>query len=85
MLGERDRRVLEDIEQRLAVEDPEFARRMSGGVHLPMIPVLCVTVFLALPFVALLLGPAVALIVLNATALLVITMVAIRRIRRRTC
>ncbi|HWS39277.1 MAG TPA: DUF3040 domain-containing protein [Actinoplanes sp.] len=85
MLEERDRRVLEDIEQRLAVGDPEFARRMSGDVRLPVIPVLCMTVFLTLPFVALFLGPAAVLITLNVTALLIITLVAIRRIRRRAC
>ncbi|SDS35251.1 DUF3040 domain-containing protein [Actinoplanes derwentensis] len=83
MLEERDRRALADIEQRLAVEDPDFVRRMDGAVRLPLIPVLCMTVFLTLPFVALFLGPAAALITVDLTALLVILLLAVRRARRR--
>ncbi len=84
MLDEQDRRALEDIEQRLATEDPEFARRMNGSIRLPLIPVLCVTVFLTLPFVALFLGPAAALITVDVTALLVLLSLAVRRSRRRS-
>ncbi len=82
MLDERDRRVLEDIEQRLTEDDPDFVRRMSGSLRLPIIPVLCMTVFLTLPFVALFLGPTAALITVDATALLVLLILAIRRARR---
>lgn len=82
MLEERDRRALEDIEQRLTEEDPEFARRMNGTLRLPIIPVLCMTVFLTLPFVALFLGPAAALVIVDVTALSVILLLAVRRARR---
>ncbi|GAA1646403.1 DUF3040 domain-containing protein [Actinoplanes couchii] len=83
MLEERDRRALEELEQRLAAEDPEFARRMSGAVRLPVIPVLGMTIFLTCPFVALFLGSAAGLLTVAGTATMTVTLLLVRRARRR--
>ena len=85
MLDERDRRALEDIEQRLCSDDPAFARRMSAttiGCRFPVVPALCVMLFLALPFVALFLGPKVAMIVVDVTAVTIVVLIACRSLGR---
>ncbi|MFC7534855.1 DUF3040 domain-containing protein [Actinoplanes sp. GCM10030250] len=84
MLDEKDRRALADIEQRLRADDPAFARRMNATTvrgSFPAIAVLCATVFLALPFVALFLGPKAALILIDLAAVAVVVILACRNIR----
>ncbi|MEV6301910.1 DUF3040 domain-containing protein [Actinoplanes sp. NPDC051861] len=86
MLDERDRRALEDIEQRLCSDDPEFARRMSATTipcRFPVVPALCVMLFLALPFVALFLGPRVALVLADIIAVTVVVLLAYRSLGTR--
>ncbi|MFC3990793.1 DUF3040 domain-containing protein [Actinoplanes siamensis] len=81
MLEEKDRRALEDIEQRLCASDPAFARRMgSPSVPFPTVSVLCVLSFMSLPFVGLFLGPRAVLVAINATAV-VVMMVLVWRAR----
>ncbi len=81
MLEEKDRRVLADIEQRLCVADPDFARRMRAPDRpFPVVPVLCVTGFLALPFIGLFLGPRAVLAAINVIAA-VVMIVLLYRVR----
>ena len=82
MLNEREARALDDIEQRLRTSDPAFARRMTARPF-PAVSVLCVAVFLALPFVALLRGPRAALVTADVAAI-VVTVILIRRQMRKT-
>ena len=85
MLEEKDRRVLADIERRLCATDPAFARRMrsgAAGCSFPTVSVVCVLVFLALPFVGLFLGPRAALIAIDVTTIVVMTIMAVRFSRR---
>ncbi|GLY02119.1 MULTISPECIES: DUF3040 domain-containing protein [Actinoplanes] len=84
MLDESEARALEDIERRLC-SDPRFVRRMRGPGPLrpfPTVSVLCLTAFLALPFVALFGGPQAALIHADVAAVLVVTVLAWRHRRR---
>jgi hypothetical protein len=72
MLGERDRRVLADIEERLRTGDPAFARRMRPApAPFPALSLVCVAAFLALPFLGLFLGPRAVLPAITVTAVLV--------------
>ncbi|WP_160165911.1 DUF3040 domain-containing protein [Actinoplanes sp. OR16] len=83
MLEEKDRRALEDIEQRLAAGDPAFVRRMSEPPRrpFPTLSVLCVAVFLVMPFVGLFLGPTAALIVADLAAVTVVVVLVLRHRR----
>jgi hypothetical protein len=86
MLEEKDRRALEEIEQRLSAGDPAFARRMSEppGRRFPGLSVLCVLVFLAMPFVGLFFGPAAALIIADLAAVTVVVVLVLRHRRDRS-
>ncbi|WP_433832164.1 DUF3040 domain-containing protein [Actinoplanes sp. CA-015351] len=86
MLEEKDRRALAEIEQRLVTGDPAFARRMRArraprDRPFPIVPLLLVTVFLALPFVGLFLGPTAALIVADLAAVTVVVVLVLRHRR----
>ncbi|MEU4688923.1 DUF3040 domain-containing protein [Actinoplanes sp. NPDC023714] len=83
MLEEKDRRALEDIEQRLAAGDPAFVRRMSEPPRrpFPFLTVLCVAVFLVMPFIGLFLGPTAALIVADLAAVTVVVVLVLRHRR----
>ncbi|GIF13694.1 DUF3040 domain-containing protein [Actinoplanes teichomyceticus] len=84
MLEEKDRRALADIELHLCADDPEFARRMrADDRRFPTVSVLCVLVFLTLPFVGLFSGPGAVLVTVNVAAVVVTTILLIRGRRRR--
>jgi hypothetical protein len=83
MLEEKDRRALEEIEQRLAAGDPAFARRMNEipTRPFPALSVLCVLVFLSMPFVGLFFGPTAALIIADLAAVTVVVVLVLRHRR----
>ncbi|WP_328468294.1 DUF3040 domain-containing protein [Actinoplanes sp. NBC_00393] len=86
MLNESEARAIDEIEQRLRATDPAFAQRMATGPAprpFPAVPVLCVTVFLSLPFIALLCGPRAALATADVAAVTVVIILA-RRHHRTT-
>ena len=82
MLEEKDRRALEAMERSLRAEDPAFVARMDARRPFPSIPVLCASVFLMLPFVALFLGPTAALILADVAAVAVVAILIARQRRR---
>jgi hypothetical protein len=84
MLRDHDRRVLADIEHHLAVQDPEFARRMSATTAedrpFPTVLAMSTTLYISLPLVGLLFGWIAAVLVFDLFAI-VIAAVLIRRRR----
>lgn len=79
MLGDQDRHALEDIERGLAVDDPGFAARMSGGGEerpLPVILLLSMVLYVTMPIAVLLFGRtgAVVTLVVFAVGVLVALM-----------
>jgi Flp pilus assembly protein TadB len=84
MLDEQDRRALFEIERGLSRQDPAFVTRMRGqgeDRRFPTVLALCVSIYLVVPMVALLLGWIAAVVAFDAFAV-TIAVVLVRRRRR---
>jgi hypothetical protein len=82
MLSPADRGQLRDIEARLAAHDPAFAARMRTTGNPPPFPtvtVLCMSFYVAWPFVALLAGPTAALAAVPIFGAALLAVVVARR------
>ncbi|GLY06772.1 MULTISPECIES: DUF3040 domain-containing protein [Actinoplanes] len=86
MLDDRDRRILDDLEQQLAVADPEFAARMSAPAAeqpFPAVAGLCALLFICAPLVMLLFGWPGVIIAVDVFAAAVAVVLIHRRRKRR--